>query len=81
MSTTSLGSLGSLLWCCPSVLFHFYLKHYGCWKYRQDVPTGELPRNLLLAVDRNMVQKTVPGTRVTVVGIYSIFQAGGSGPE
>ncbi|KAG0569065.1 hypothetical protein M758_6G059100 [Ceratodon purpureus] len=47
----------------------------------EDVPTGELPRNLLLALDRNMVQKIVPGTRVTVVGIYSIFQAGGSGPE
>lgn len=45
------------------------------------MPTGELPRNLLLAVDRNMVQKIVPGTRVTVVGIYSIFQAAGAGPQ
>ncbi len=53
----------------------------SCWGFWQDVPTGELPRNLLLALDRNMVQKIVPGTRVTVVGIYSIFQAGGSGPE
>ncbi|KAL3693748.1 hypothetical protein R1sor_007399 [Riccia sorocarpa] len=48
----------------------------------EDVPTGEMPRNLLLAVDRTLVQKIVPGTRVTVVGIYSIFQAGGgSGPQ
>ncbi|CAM6127448.1 unnamed protein product [Calypogeia fissa] len=48
----------------------------------EDVPTGEMPRNLLLAVDRSLVQKIVPGTRVTVVGIYSIFQAGSnSGPQ
>ncbi|XP_024528637.1 DNA replication licensing factor MCM5 [Selaginella moellendorffii] len=42
----------------------------------EDVPTGELPRNLLLAADRNLVQKTAPGTRVTVLGVYSIFQTG-----
>jgi hypothetical protein len=54
----------------------------GCWWVElQDVPTGELPRNLLLAVDRSMVQCIVPGTRVTVVGIYSIFQAGGNKPQ
>ncbi|KAJ7124039.1 hypothetical protein O6H91_08G104200 [Diphasiastrum complanatum] len=46
----------------------------------EDVPTGELPRNLLLAVDRHLVQRISPGTRVTVVGIYSIFQAG-NGPQ
>ncbi|OAE20741.1 hypothetical protein AXG93_2269s1020 [Marchantia polymorpha subsp. ruderalis] len=48
----------------------------------EDVPTGEMPRNMLLAVDRTLVQKIVPGTRVTVLGIYSIYQAGGSsGPQ
>eukprot|EP00897_Mesotaenium_endlicherianum_P006093 jgi/Mesen1/5511/ME000279S04719 len=41
----------------------------------EDVPTGEMPRNLLLAVDRSLVQKTAPGARVTVFGIYSIFQS------
>ncbi|KAK3236484.1 minichromosome maintenance protein 5 [Cymbomonas tetramitiformis] len=40
----------------------------------EDVPTGELPRNMILSVDRNLVQQIVPGTRVSVVGIYSIFQ-------
>jgi DNA replication licensing factor MCM5 len=44
----------------------------------EDVPTGELPRNMLLAVDRNLVQSIVPGTRVTVMGIYSIYQASNS---
>uniref|UniRef100_A0ACD5ZC25 Uncharacterized protein n=1 Tax=Avena sativa TaxID=4498 RepID=A0ACD5ZC25_AVESA len=44
----------------------------------EDVPTGELPRNVLLSVDRHLVQTIVPGTRLTVVGIYSVFQASGS---
>lgn len=44
----------------------------------EDVPTGELPRNMLLSADRNLVQTVVPGTRVTVMGIYSIYQAGSS---
>ncbi|GMH04480.1 hypothetical protein Nepgr_006319 [Nepenthes gracilis] len=44
----------------------------------EDVPTGELPRNMLLSVDRHLVQTIVPGTRLTVMGIYSIFQAANS---
>lgn len=38
------------------------------------MPTGELPRSILLAVDRCMVGTIAPGTRVTAVGIYSTFQ-------
>ncbi|XP_047310879.1 DNA replication licensing factor MCM5 [Impatiens glandulifera] len=41
----------------------------------EDVPTGELPRNMLLSVDRHLVQTIVPGTRLTIMGINSIFQA------
>ncbi|KAK9810367.1 hypothetical protein WJX72_009530 [[Myrmecia] bisecta] len=41
----------------------------------EDVPTGELPRNMLLVVDRNLVGKISPGTRVTAIGIFSIYQA------
>ena len=41
----------------------------------EDVPTGELPRNMSLLVDRHLVGKIVPGTRITAVGIYSIMQA------
>lgn len=40
----------------------------------EDVPTGELPRNIQLAVDRCMVGTIAPGTRVTAVGIYSTIQ-------
>ena len=39
------------------------------------MPTGELPRNMSLLVDRHLVGKIVPGTRITAVGIYSIMQA------
>lgn len=42
----------------------------------EDVPTGELPRSMQLIVDRHLVGKTAPGTRVTAYGIYSIYQAG-----
>jgi DNA replication licensing factor MCM5 len=41
----------------------------------EDVPVGEMPRNMMLCIDRSLVQKVVPGTRVTLVGIYSIFAA------
>ncbi|KAI3709186.1 hypothetical protein L2E82_38945 [Cichorium intybus] len=30
---------------------------------------------MLLSVDRHLVQTIVPGTRLTIMGIYSIFQA------
>ncbi|KAI5966403.1 MCM5 [Candida pseudojiufengensis] len=39
------------------------------------VPVGEMPRHILLQSDRYLTNQVVPGTRVTIVGIYSIFQA------
>ena len=40
----------------------------------EDVPTGDLPRSMMALVDRKLVGSVSPGTRVTVVGILSIFQ-------
>ncbi|KAI0226387.1 minichromosome maintenance protein 5 [Massospora cicadina] len=40
------------------------------------VPVGELPKHLLLSADRCLVNQVVPGTRATVIGIYSTFQSG-----
>jgi DNA replication licensing factor MCM5 len=40
----------------------------------ETVPTGEMPRHVLLMCDRYLVSRVVPGTRVMVVGIYTIFQ-------
>ncbi|GAA5913817.1 MCM DNA helicase complex subunit MCM5 [Sporobolomyces salmoneus] len=40
------------------------------------VPTGELPRHLILSVDRYSTGKVVPGSRIVATGIYSTFQAG-----
>lgn len=50
----------------------------------ETVPTGEMPRNVQLAVDRYLVDRAAPGTRVTVIGVYMIPQgrkkpAGGGG--
>src|SRR4051812_22707359 len=39
------------------------------------VPVGELPRHVMLSSDRYLTNKVVPGTRVVVMGIYSILQS------
>lgn len=41
----------------------------------EAVPMGELPRSMQLVVDRTLVGTIAPGTRVTAIGIYSIYQA------
>ena len=38
----------------------------------EEVPAGEMPRTMMLCVDRKLVQKIAPGTRVSVVGVYTI---------
>ncbi len=45
----------------------------------EDVPTGEMPRTVALVVDRHLVGRVTPGTRVNVVGIYSTYKVGGPG--
>eukprot|EP00887_Chlorella_sp_A99_P001470 scaffold8.g1470.t1 len=45
----------------------------------EDVPTGDLPRSMMALVDRRLCGAVAPGTRVTAVGILSIFIAAGSG--
>lgn len=39
------------------------------------VPVGELPRHVLSTVDRFLVNKVTPGTRIVINGVYSIFQS------
>ena len=45
----------------------------------QSIPTGELPRTMVLAVDRHLVGAAQPGSRVAVTGIYTVMdgRAGG----
>ena len=38
------------------------------------VPVGDLPRHTILNADRWLTNRVVPGMRVVVMGIYSIFQ-------
>ncbi|MBW0510406.1 hypothetical protein O181_050121 [Austropuccinia psidii MF-1] len=37
------------------------------------VPVGELPRHILLSLDRYLTGKVVPGSRIIATGIYSTF--------
>eukprot|EP00727_Mastigamoeba_balamuthi_P008711 m51a1_g4462 Dna replication licensing factor MCM5 (745) ;mRNA; f:194787-198113 len=39
----------------------------------ESVPTGELPRTILLSADRALVGASVPGSRISVVGVYTVM--------
>jgi DNA replication licensing factor MCM5 len=43
-----------------------------------QVPVGELPRHVLVTADRYITNRVVPGSRCTVMGIFSIYQSKGS---
>ncbi|KAF8067409.1 MCM5 [Scenedesmus sp. PABB004] len=49
----------------------------------EDIPTGELPRTLLMVVDRHLVGRVTPGSRLVVTGIYCTHrsQAMDKGPS
>ncbi|EHY54207.1 minichromosome maintenance protein 5 [Exophiala dermatitidis] len=40
-----------------------------------QVPVGELPRHILVSADRYLTNRVVPGTRCTIMGVFSIYQA------
>ncbi|KAL9582199.1 MAG: hypothetical protein Q9212_003434 [Teloschistes hypoglaucus] len=39
-----------------------------------QVPVGELPRHIKIAADRYLANRVVPGTRCTLMGVFSIYQ-------
>jgi DNA replication licensing factor MCM5 len=43
-----------------------------------QVPVGELPRHVLISADRYLTNRVVPGSRCTVMGIFSIYHNKGS---
>lgn len=43
----------------------------------EQVPVGELPRHVLISADRYLANRVVPGSRCTVMGIFSIYQSKG----
>lgn len=43
-----------------------------------QVPVGELPRHILVAAERYLTGRVVPGSRCTIMGIFSIYQSKGS---
>lgn len=42
-----------------------------------QVPVGELPRHILVSADRYLCNRVVPGSRCTVMGVFSIYQPKG----
>ncbi|KAI9850607.1 MAG: minichromosome maintenance protein 5 [Thelocarpon superellum] len=43
-----------------------------------QVPVGELPRHILVSAERYLTGRVVPGSRCTVMGVFSIYQSKGS---
>ncbi|EXJ60429.1 minichromosome maintenance protein 5 [Cladophialophora yegresii CBS 114405] len=39
-----------------------------------QVPVGELPRHIAVSADRYLTNRVVPGSRCTVMGVFSIYQ-------
>ena len=39
----------------------------------EPVPTGEMPRSVTLTVERGLVDFVSPGARISVLGVYSLF--------
>ncbi|KAF2733362.1 MCM-domain-containing protein [Polyplosphaeria fusca] len=68
---------------CP--LDPYYVLHEKCQFIDQQVlklqeapdkvPVGELPRHIMISADRYLANRVVPGTRCTVMGVFSIYQA------
>jgi DNA replication licensing factor MCM5 len=39
----------------------------------ESVPTGEVPRSLLLVLERSLIDRVAPGERVSVLGVFSTY--------
>lgn len=39
----------------------------------EDVPTGEMPRTISAVLDKYLVDKVTPGSRMVLVGIFSVY--------
>jgi len=65
---------------CPLDPYYILPDHCKCVDFQNlklqenpdSVPHGEMPRHITMYVDRSLVERSVPGNRVTVIGVYSI---------
>jgi len=59
----------------PDKCIYIDVQYLKLQEIQKEVPTGEMPRHIKLFLERDQVNKTVPGTRINVVGIYSIYES------
>lgn len=45
------------------------------------VPVGELPRHIVVSADRYLTNRVVPGSRCTVMGVFSIYSSQKAGKQ
>lgn len=53
----------------------FFAPNSALQESPEVVPTGEMPRNIIVVLDRNLVDKVSPGTRVSIMGIASLYNS------
>lgn len=70
------ASCGRLPVCCAPSSRAAHGLYFNPQEKPEDVPTGELPRTVMLVADRHCCNTVTPGTRVTVCGIYSTYKVG-----
>merc|ERR1711935_801453 len=46
----------------------------------EKVPTGEMPRSVMVAVEKGLVDKAPPGTRVNLFCVPTLFNGGSGAP-
>ncbi|ORX71359.1 MCM-domain-containing protein [Linderina pennispora] len=39
------------------------------------IPVGELPRHIVMSADRSLTNRVFPGSRVTITGIFTVYQS------
>ena len=65
---------------CPIDPYYIIPDKCECFDYQtlklqevpEDVPQGDMPRHLQLFADRNLVDRVVPGNRVSIIGVYAV---------
>jgi DNA replication licensing factor MCM5 len=40
----------------------------------ENIPTGEVPRTYPICCEKHLVDKLVPGTKLTITGIYTLIE-------
>ena len=55
-------------------MLNYFLFFFLPQERPEDVPTGDIPRSVMLILDRALVNKLIPGASVIITGIFNVYQ-------